>query len=168
MRSAVLLKAEQIARMRVQGVPATKIALEMGMSYEGLVRILRTDEYLQIEADVSGRLLSKMDARLAQRADMRQQVQEEVEDAVPEAMRLVINNLRKKQDLKSALEILERDPKRQFARGAAGQPQGTQATAAQPVRPPIDRGVLQNAMADADLTHEQLDKITASTKPASA
>ena len=165
MRSAVLLKAEQIARMRVQGVPATKIALEMGMSYDGLLRILRTEEYLQIEQDVSGRLLGKMDARLDRRADMRQQVQEEVEDAVPEAMRLIINNLRKKQDLKSALEILERDPKRQFARGTVGTPMQQQAAQ---VRPPIDRGVLQTAMADADLTHEQLDKIATSSKPASA
>jgi len=42
----------------------------MGMSYEGLIRITRCQEYLQIEERVRNAVVDKMDARLAKRAQM--------------------------------------------------------------------------------------------------
>ena len=42
----------------------------MGMSYEGLIRITRCQEYLQIEERLRNAVVGKMDARLAKRAQM--------------------------------------------------------------------------------------------------
>jgi len=167
MNQTVKLKAEQIARLVVQGVPKSRIAIEMGMSYDGLIRITKTDEYLMIEQDVQGRMLGQMDAKLAQRADLRKKMDDEMEDdAVPEAWKIVLDNLRKKRDLKTALEVLDRDPKRQFAKGAAGAQAQAQAAAAP--RPVIDSAALSQAVADADITHELLQKDKLKTKPAQA
>jgi hypothetical protein len=166
MGSNVRIKAEQIARLVVQGVPKSRIAIEMGMSYDGLIRITKTDEYLMIEQDVQSRMLGQMDAKLAQRADLRKNMADEMEDdAVPEAWKIVLDNLRKKRDLKTALEILDRDPKRQFAKGAAG---ATQQKEPEVVRPTIDRNVLSQAMAEADVTHSLIEKDRLKVKPAEA
>jgi hypothetical protein len=43
-----------------------------------------------------------MDARLAKRAEMGT----EVEDAVPEALQVLLDNMRKKRALRAALEVL--------------------------------------------------------------
>jgi len=63
----------------------------MGMSYEGLIRITRCQEYLQIEERVRNAVVGKMDARLAKRAQM----ETEVEDAVPEALQVLLDNVRR-------------------------------------------------------------------------
>ena len=42
MNRTVKLKAEQIARLVVAGCPLTRVAIEMGMSYDGLLRITKT------------------------------------------------------------------------------------------------------------------------------
>jgi hypothetical protein len=171
----VRIKAEQIARFVVNSVPLTRIAVEMGMSYDGIVRICRTREYLEIEEEVRGKLLGQMDAKLSKRADLRASMAEEMEDeAVPEAWKIVLDNLRKRRDLKTALEILDRDPKRQFARGAAGAGAGAQAQAANPeaVRPAIDSVALAQAVREADVTHtliKQAEQIKKNeVKPAEA
>jgi hypothetical protein len=77
----------------------------MGMSYEGLIRITRCQEYLQIEERVRNAVVGKMDAQLAKRAEMGT----EVEDAVPEALQVLLDNMRKKRDLRAALEVLDRE-----------------------------------------------------------
>jgi hypothetical protein len=167
MNQNVRLKAEQIARLIVQGVPKTKIAIEMGMSYDGLCRITKTEEYLMIEQEVQGRMLGQMDATLAKRADLRSKMADEMEDdAVPEAWKIVLDNLRKKRDLKTALEVLDRDPKRQFAKGASGA--AAQPAAQPPPVPSLDKNVLAQAMVDADITHDLLQKTSSPNKPAQA
>ena len=88
MNRQVLIKAGQVARMIVRGLPLTKVCGEMGMSYEGLIRITRCQEYLQIEERVRNAVVGKMDARLAKRAQM----ETEVEDAVPEALQVLLDN----------------------------------------------------------------------------
>jgi len=166
MNRTVKLKAEQIARLIVQGVPKSRVAIEMGMSYDGLIRITNTEEYRMIEQEVQDKVLGKLDSRLAQRADLRKQMADEMEDdAVPEAWRIVLDQLRKKRDLKTALEILDRDPKRQFAKGAAGA--NANATAAPPPRPSIDPNQLATVMSEADITHDLLKK-SQDQKPAQA
>lgn len=169
MNRNVKLKAEQIARYVVGGCPLTRVALEMGMSYDGLLRITRTQEYLDIEDEVRRNVLGAMDAKLAARADLRQKMADEMEDdAVPEAFKIVLDNLRKKRDLKTALEVLDRDPRRQFARtnqnaDAAGK---TASAPAAVQRPPIDSTALAEAIKEADITHTLIERTK--QKPANA
>lgn len=149
MNRRVEIKAEQIARLVVKGWKGTQIAIEMGMSYDGLQRILRQPEYLAIEQRVRQEVLGRMDARLAKRAAM----EEEVEDTVPEAMRILIDQVTKKRDLKAALELLDRDPRRQFSKSKPGaQPD------ASGVAPGLGSEALGAAIKDADLTHSLIQK----------
>lgn len=149
MNRRVEIKAEQIARMVVKGWKGTQIAIEMGMSYDGLQRILRQPEYLAIEQRVRQEVLGRMDARLAKRAAL----EEEVEDCVPEAMRILIDQVTKKRDLKAALELLDREPRRQFSKGKPG----AQADAGG-VAPGLGNEALGAAIKDADLTHSLIQK----------
>jgi hypothetical protein len=141
MNRQVYIKAEQIARMRVKGIPMTRICIEMGMSYDGLVRITRAPEFLQIEDMVRQQVTGKMDARLAQRAAM----EDEVVDAVPEAMKVLLEEVKKKKNLRAALEVLDRDPQRQFAKGNS-----KPLTPAGP--PQTDYDLLRSTAAAADQT----------------
>ena len=58
---------------------------------------------------------------------LREEMQDEMEDAVPEALRVLIANRREKCDLKGAPEILDGDPEWQFAKGSQA-PGGAQST----------------------------------------
>jgi hypothetical protein len=156
----VEIKIEQIARMVVKGMKLTQIAIEMGMSYTGLVAITRRPEYLTIEEQVRTGTVGKMDARLAKRAQM----EIEVEDTLPDAMRVLIEGVTKKRDLKAALELLDRDPRRQFAKGAAGASQAAQQTGAQAAATAISSEALATAVRDADLTHQILKNQTTSVQ----
>lgn len=147
MNRQVYIKCDQIARMIVKGMPKTRIAIEMGMSYDGLVRITRCPEYLTIEEDVRNAVVGKMDARLAKRASM----ETEVEDTVPEALRVLIDHVNKKRDLRAALEVLDRDPQRQFAKNATTKPVNPLTAGT-----PINGDVLSQAVKDADITHTLL------------
>jgi hypothetical protein len=131
--------------MIVKGMPKTRIAIEMGMSYDGLVRITREPEYLKIEEDVRNMVVGKMDARLAKRAEM----SDEVEEAVPEAMKVLLDAVTKKRDLRAALEVLDRDPQRQFAKSKSVTlgPSGVGVTSG------LSPDALASAVKDADLTH---------------
>jgi hypothetical protein len=145
MNRQVYIKCDQIARMIVKGMPKTRIALEMGMSYDGLVRITREPEYLKIEEDVRNVVVGKMDARLARRAEMN----DDVEEAVPEAMKVLLDAVTKKRDLRAALEVLDRDPQRQFAKAKTVTlgPNGVGVTGG------LASDALASAVKDADLTH---------------
>jgi hypothetical protein len=158
MQRRVIIKAEQIARMVVKGMKASRIAIEMGMSYDGVTRILRNPDYLRIEESIRKGVTAKMDARLDKRAEMG----EEIEDAVPEALGVLLEAVKKKRDLKAALEVLDRDPQRQFAKAKPTQP-------LQPSTPSVGSlpsDALAQAMQDADLTHNILQ--TRPAKPAEA
>lgn len=147
MNRQVEIKCDQIARMVVKGMPKTRIAIEMGMSYDGLIRITRCPEYLQIEEQVRNAVVGKMDQRLAKRAAM----DTDMEDHVPEAMKVLLEAVTKKRDLRAALEVLDRDPKKQFAKSRPDQ-------AINPLAPGagIASDALASAVKDADLTHTLL------------
>jgi hypothetical protein len=149
MNRQVEIKCEQIARMIVKGLPKTKIAIEMGMSYDGLMRITRDKDYLFIEENVRKGVTDKMDARLAKRAEMGG----EMEDAVPEAMRILIDQVTKKRDLRAALEVLDRDPRRQFAKSTS-----TRVDPLQPGTPVMTSEHLSTIVSKADITHQMLEK----------
>jgi hypothetical protein len=145
MNRQVEIKCDQIARMVVKGMPKTRIAIEMGMSYDGLVRITRCPEYLVIEESVRNAVVGKMDQRLAKRAAM----EVEVEDHVPEAMRVLLDAVTKKRDLRAALEVLDRDPRRQFAKQRGDAP-------INPLQPgvAVASEALATAVREADITHK--------------
>lgn len=159
MNRQVEIKAEQIARMIVKGRAATRIAVEMGMSYGGLQRILATPEYRMIEDRVRHEVTGKMDARLAKRAEMA----DEAEDALPEAMRVLLEGVTVKRDLRAALELLDRDPRRQFVKASRNVSQIDPSNPQQ-----IDSSVLDNAVKEAEHTHSILARAAEKTKPAEA
>jgi hypothetical protein len=144
----VWIKAEQIARMVVKGIPYTRIAVEMGMSYDGLIRITRQPEYLRVEESVRAQVTGKMDARLAKRAEM----EDQLEDAIPEAMKVLLDSVTKKRDLRAALELMDRDPQRQFAKGNQSQ----RPTASQPTLP---QDILQSTVMAADIARDQITRL---------
>lgn len=146
MNRQVYIKAEQIARMVVKGWPLTRIAIEMGMSYDGLYRITKQPEYLKIEEEVRLDVTGMMDARLAKRAAM----EKDMDDAVPEAFQVLLDGVRKKRDLKAALEVLDRDPRRQFAKASRNAP-------TEPDKPLLASEALASAVKDADVTHTILE-----------
>jgi len=161
MNKQVEIKCDQIARMIVKGMPKTRIAIEMGMSYDGLQRITRCPEYLTIEEQVRASVTGQMDARLAKRAAM----ETEVEDHVPDAMKVLIDGVVKKRDLRAALELLDRDPKKQFAKGPHAVPVSANGVSASG----LNTDALAQAVKDADITHTLLQNTaTPATKPAEA
>jgi hypothetical protein len=131
----------------------------MGMSYEGLTRITRCQEYLQVEERVRNAVVGKMDARLAKRAEMGT----EVEDAVPEALQVLLDNMRKKRDLRAALEVLDRDPAHQFSKTSRTQPGDAQT-------PQMSSEALADAIKEANITYNMMKRASAldSQKPTEA
>jgi hypothetical protein len=94
----------------------------------------------------------------------RQDLAEEVEEVVPEAMKVLIEGVMKKRDMKAALEVLDRDPRRQFAK--ASHPTVNPLQAGTPV---LEASTLASAVTDADITHQILEKQRiAPVKPAEA
>jgi hypothetical protein len=156
MNRQVEIKAEQIARMIVAGLRATRIAEQMNLSYAGLQRILQCQEYIDIETRVRRENLGKMDAALDERA----QLKNELDDAVPDALRVLVDQVKIKRDLRAALEVLDRDPKRTFAKG------GQQIIQA-PNGASIPQSVLDTAVRESERTREILIRVP-QAKPAEA
>jgi hypothetical protein len=142
--------------MVVKGLPRTKIAIEMGMTYDGLTRIVRCPEYIEIENRVRASLLGKMDQRLDRRAKM----EAEIDDAVPEAMQVLLEHVRKKRDLRAALEVLDREPTRCFAKNRETQ---------ESMQSGISSEALASALKEADVTNriiKSVNQTTSDEKPA--
>ena len=151
MNRQVYIKAEQIARMIVKGWSKSKIAVQMGMSYDGLRRITECPEYIQIETAVRQQVTGKMDQVLDKRAEM----SDEIEDAVPDALRVLLDGVRHKHDLRAACEVLDRDPKRQFAKNP-----NTRTTQPQDALPPD----LATAAKKADEVMDQVLRTSTKTR----
>jgi hypothetical protein len=92
---------------------------------------------------VRNAVVGKMDTRLAKRAQM----ETEVEDAVPEALQVLLDNVRKKRDLRAALEVLDRDPCHQFGKAARVPPP------VETPQPGISSEALATAIKEADITY---------------
>lgn len=153
MNRQVYVKAEQIARLIVKGCKATQIAVEMGMSYPGLMRILHCPEYLKIEESVRAEQVGRLDARLIQRAALN----DDVDDAVPEALGILLEEVKVKRNLRAALEVLDRDPRRQFAKGKAVEVTAPGAQAAGATT--LTGDALGTAIKDAESTHDILVRV---------
>jgi len=147
MNRQVEIKAEQIARMVVAGMKHTKIAEQMNLSYSGLKRILECQDYKDIETKVRQTVVTNMDAQLAQRAQMRN----ELEDAVPDALKVLLDQVRTKRDLRAALEVLDRDPSRTLSKQTKVElnPQQTQ----------MPQSILDNTIKEAEKTRDMLIRV---------
>jgi CRISPR/Cas system CSM-associated protein Csm2 small subunit len=151
MNKQVEIKAEQIARMIVSGMLITRVAEQMGLSYSGLRRILACPEYQEIENRVRKTVVGRMDEVLDKRAQLRSQLREEMEDLVPDAMKVLVEQVKQKRDLRAALEALDRDPQRTLSKqNNVSLPQQT---------PSIPASVLDTAVRDAELAREILIRV---------
>lgn len=107
------IKIPQVARWRIAGVTDKKIAQMLGMSTGGLARLLASPEYIEHEAALMNAHLSSMDRALAGKVDA---IHNELRQAVPAAVRCLVDTVTQRRDLKAAMaaakEILDRDPDR--------------------------------------------------------
>jgi len=120
MTPRVKIVIEQLARMRVAGIRDNIIAAKLNMSQGGLSRILALQEYQDVEAAVLSGTVSKMDAALAGRADA---LKDYCRQGVPVALRALVEACTQSRDLRARIsaagELLDRDPDKLFAKGAA-------------------------------------------------
>lgn len=156
---SIEIKAEQIARLMVACIPPHEIAQKLQISFASLERILHCPEYMLIEKQVRDRVNQKLDEEVDRRAVMKKAV----EEAVPEAIELLLAAMREKKDLRAALELLDRDPKRDFVKASRTQPPEDQ-------RIGISSQALASAVRDAELTHKIMQQASSldGQKPAEA
>ncbi len=109
----VNIKIPQIARWRIAGISDTKIQQLLGMSSGGLARLLATPEYKEYEAALLNGHLNAMDKALAGKVEA---IHQEFKVAVPAAMRVLVDAVTQRRDLRAAIEaakeIFDRDPDR--------------------------------------------------------
>jgi len=117
----LLIKIEQIARLRVAGIKDVRIAALVNLTNSGLQRILATPDYQEHEAAVLAGTITKMDEALAGRVN---EMKQEFAVGVPAAMRALLETVTQRRDLRARLaaasEILDRDPDRAFAKTRLG------------------------------------------------
>jgi hypothetical protein len=118
--SKVKIVIEQLARMRVAGIRDNIIAAKLGMSQSGLSRILALPEYKEVEDAVLNGVVSKMDSALAGRGDA---LKDYARIGVPIALRALVEACTQRRDLRACIsaagELLDRDPDKNFVKGAA-------------------------------------------------
>src|SRR5258708_2685457 len=107
------IKIPQVAGWRIAGITDRKIADMLGMSVSGLARLLASPEYQDYEAALMNGHLSAMDRALAGKVEA---IHNECRQAVPAALRCLVDTVTQRRDLKAAMaaakEILDRDPDR--------------------------------------------------------
>lgn len=111
--SALRLRIQRVARMRVAGIKDQVIQLREGITAPAFQYLIRLPEYLEVEEAVFDGTLSAMDKAIAGNVET---LRNEVRGAVPAALRTVIEVANQRRDLKTALaaslELLDRDPDR--------------------------------------------------------
>jgi CTP:molybdopterin cytidylyltransferase MocA len=145
------IKIPQIARWRVAGISDRKIAQMLGMSGGGLAALLATQEYIDYEAALMNGHLSAMDRALAGKVEA---IHNECRQAVPAALRCLVDTVTQRRDLKAALaaakEILDRDPDRSLMTSADQEP----------VAPGVPAAIIDQAAAEANKIAEDYNKGT--------
>lgn len=150
MTAKVLIIAQQIARLRVNGIRDGVIAAKLGMSQSGLSRILALPEYQEIEQAVLTGVLDKMDEQLAGNVEA---MNKYVQTAVPAALRTLVEATLQRRDLGAAIrassELLDRDPEKRYTKNTVA---GTSQ------QPGIPAELLKGVAADADQTAKEINK----------
>jgi hypothetical protein len=110
----------------------------INMTPSGLAQLLATPEYVDYEAALMNGHLSAMDRALAGKVEA---IHQECRQAVPAALRCLVDVVTQRRDLKAAMaaakEILDRDPDRSL----------TTATSDEPIAPGVPAAVIDAAVA---------------------
>src|SRR5262249_40434574 len=111
------IRIEKVARLRVQGVKDIVIQQMLQIQPPAFKYLINLDEYKEVEDQILEGHLTEIDKATAGQADvLRQQMRE----AVPTALRTVLDAARQRRDLRTALsaagEILDRDPDKLFVK----------------------------------------------------
>ena len=111
--SALRLRIQRVARMRVAGIKDRVIQEREGITPPAFQYLIKLPEYLEVEEAVFDGTISAMDRAIAGNVET---LRNEVRGAVPAALRTVIEVANQRRDLKTALaaslELLDRDPDR--------------------------------------------------------
>jgi len=104
-----------VARMEIAGVSDTAICKAENFDYPALQYLRKLPEFVQLRQDLLEGHLTEMDRALAGRVDI---LRQEVRQAVPSALRCLIDVVNQRKDLRTALaaagELLDRDPDKTF------------------------------------------------------
>jgi hypothetical protein len=107
------IRIEQIARYRIAGIRDFRIAEILKITPAALKFITEKVEYKEVEEALLVGHLTEMDLALAGQVDP---LRQEVRNAVPAALRCLVDAVNQRRDLRTALaasvEILKRDPDR--------------------------------------------------------
>lgn len=113
------VKIPQIVRWVIAGISEVRIAELLQMTPAGIRIILNSPEYKEYEAAYLNGHLSAMDRAMAGKIDV---LRTEMRNAVPAALRCLVDSVTQRKDLKTALEaakeILRRDPDRTLPESA--------------------------------------------------
>jgi hypothetical protein len=158
-------KIEEIARMRVAKKTNSAIAAAMCMSYGGLSRILATPEYQAYEDAIREENNLALDVRL----EKRRELMIKVEDAVPDALQVMLNSIKQTRDLRmqfaAAKEILDRDPGRTIPKQVASQATPTAQPTAPLPSPVLEKLVNESTKVNGILDRQQVPAPTAQSNP---
>lgn len=107
------IRIEQIARYRIAGIRDFRIAEILKITPAALKFITDKVEYKEVEEALLVGHLTEMDLALAGQVDP---LRQEIRNAVPAALRCLVDAVNQRRDLRTALaasvEILKRDPDR--------------------------------------------------------
>lgn len=116
------IKIPQIVRWRIAGISEVKIADLLGMTVQAVRQIVASQDYKDEEEAILNGHLSAMDEALAGKVAV---IHQQFRNAVPAAMRALVDAVTQRKDLKTAIaaagEILDRDPDRILSKRSAKQ-----------------------------------------------
>ncbi len=141
MKATILYKLNQIARLRLfSGMKDGSVATLVGLTQSGLSRIIALPEYQEIERQLLEGGITKLDEAVAEKHE---EMKKLFAPAVPAAMRTLIEVVTQRRDLRAAvaasIEVLDRDPDRNFTKASRHDSENTRANA-------VPAGVLASAM----------------------
>jgi hypothetical protein len=145
------IKIPQVARWRIAGISDKKIGQMLGMSVSGLAQLLASQEYIDYEAALMNGHLSAMDRALAGKVEA---IHQECRNAVPAALRCLVDTVTQRRDLKAALaaakELLDRDPDRTLVTSSDQEP----------IAPGVPAAIIDQAAAEANAIATNYNKDT--------
>lgn len=147
------MRAELIAQMVCAGIEKVQITKDLCITRKRLEFLMATPEYQAIELRISDASKRKMQELADQRLQQRLALRTEVEDAVDKAIRVLLKKLNEsdgKEQLRAALEILDRDPRHDFTKASRQTEKGNSP-------PPISPEALSNAVKEAGVTHNIIE-----------
>jgi hypothetical protein len=152
------IRIQQIARYRVAGTKDQTIAQLLSITPAALKFITDKVEYKEVEEAILIGQLTEMDLALAGKVDP---LRQEIRNAVPAALRCLVDAVTQRRDLRTALaasvEILKRDPDRvapDLERGSKLSSDGDEFS----YMKTIPQSMMDETARSADIVASQLEK----------